>query len=66
MQLQVDNVSWSVDAQKIVDSVTLSTAEGEFVGLLGPNGSGKSSLLRTIYRLLKPQAGHILLDECNV
>jgi iron complex transport system ATP-binding protein len=66
MQLQVDNVSWSVDAQKIVDSVTLSTTEGEFVGLLGPNGSGKSSLLRTIYRLIKPQTGHILLDACDV
>jgi iron complex transport system ATP-binding protein len=46
--------------------VTLSAADGEFVGLLGPNGSGKSSLLRTIYRLIKPQAGAILLDDDNV
>ena len=66
MQLSTDNVSWSVESQKIVDSVTLSAAEGEFVGLLGPNGSGKSSLLRTIYRLLKPHAGCIHLDKDDV
>lgn len=66
MQLYAEHVSWSVESQKIVDDVTLSAANGEFVGLLGPNGSGKSSLLRTIYRLLKPHAGYIQLDEHNV
>lgn len=66
MHLHAEHVSWSVATQHIVDSVTLSAADGEFVGLLGPNGSGKSSLLRTIYRLLKPQAGAILLDDDNV
>ncbi|NJK79884.1 MAG: ABC transporter ATP-binding protein [Chloroflexaceae bacterium] len=66
MHLHAEHVSWSVATQHIVDNVTLSAADGEFVGLLGPNGSGKSSLLRTIYRLLKPQAGAILLDDANV
>lgn len=66
MHLHAEHVSWSVATQHIVDSVTLSAADGEFVGLLGPNGSGKSSLLRTIYRLLKPQAGAILLDDADV
>jgi iron complex transport system ATP-binding protein len=66
MHLHAEHVSWAVATQHIVDSVTLSAADGEFVGLLGPNGSGKSSLLRTIYRLLKPQAGAILLDDANV
>ena len=55
MNLQAENVSWSVEAKQIVDAVTLAVAEGEFVGLLGPNGSGKSSLLRTIYRILQPR-----------
>jgi iron complex transport system ATP-binding protein len=66
MHLHAEHVSWAVATQHIVDSVTLSAADGEFVGLLGPNGSGKSSLLRTIYRLIKPQAGAILLDDDNV
>ena len=66
MKLQTENVSWSVEAKKIIDAVTLTVAEGEFVGLLGPNGSGKSSLLRTIYRILKPDAGLIELAGANV
>lgn len=66
MQLSTENVSWSVESQTIVDSVTLSAAAGEFVGLLGPNGSGKSSLLRTMYRLLKPHTGCIHLDQDDV
>ena len=35
---------------------------GELVGLIGPNGSGKSTFLRTVYRVLKPDAGSITLD----
>lgn len=66
MKLQTDSVSWSVEAKKIVDEVTLTVSDGEFVGLLGPNGSGKSSLLRTIYRILKPDAGDIALNGEDV
>jgi len=66
MKLETKTVSWSVEATKIVDAVSLSIAEGQFVGLLGPNGSGKSSLLRTIYRILKPDAGLIELAGTNV
>lgn len=66
MKLQVEEVTWSVEARKIVDTISLDVEPGEFVGLLGPNGSGKSSLLRAIYRVLKPDAGLIKLDEAEV
>lgn len=66
MNLQAENVSWSVAAKQIVDAVSLVVDEGEFVGLIGPNGSGKSSLLRTIYRILQPDSGVIELGGTNV
>jgi iron complex transport system ATP-binding protein len=65
-RVEVQNVTWSVEERKIVDRVLLDVQPGEFVGLLGPNGSGKSSLLRTIYRVLKPDAGLIALDGDDV
>ncbi len=36
----------------VVDDVSLTVGEGEFVGLLGPNGAGKTSLLRGALGLL--------------
>lgn len=61
-RVQVQDVTWSVENRRIVDSVLLDVQPGEFVGLIGPNGCGKSSLLRTVYRTLKPDAGVITLD----
>lgn len=66
MKLDVHDVSWTVKTRTIVDRVVLDVRPGEFVGLLGPNGSGKSSLLRMIYRVLKPDVGVIMLDGDEV
>lgn len=66
MKVEVANVSWSVAGAQIVREVSLRCPPGSFVGLIGPNGSGKSSLLRTIYRVLQPDAGRILLDAEDV
>src|SRR5262249_42881738 len=32
------------------------------VGLVGPNGAGKTTLLSTVFGLIKPDSGSILLD----
>ena len=66
MTLHVENVTWRVEDQTILRDVAVDVGAGELVGVLGPNGSGKSSLLRCIYRALKPDAGYIALDGDNV
>jgi iron complex transport system ATP-binding protein len=66
MRLQAQEVSWSVDGHKIVRSVSAEAHPGELVGLIGPNGSGKSSLLRCVYRVLRPDAGLVSLDGEDV
>ena len=45
---------WSVNA---LDSVSLSVASGEWVGLYGHNGSGKTTLLRILAGLMIPTQG---------
>jgi len=64
--LEAKGVSWSVDERQILASLDLDVRPGEFAGLIGPNGSGKSTFLRTIYRVLKPDAGLITLDGDDV
>ncbi|MHC1743170.1 MAG: ABC transporter ATP-binding protein [Syntrophobacteraceae bacterium] len=67
MRLDVQEVSWSPDkVRKILDSIELHARPGEFVGIIGPNGSGKSSLLRCMYRALRPDSGAVLLDGRDV
>lgn len=64
--LRAEEIFVEIDGQTIIDRVILAVQPGEFVGLVGPNGSGKSSLLRTIYRVLKPSAGRVFLDDDDV
>jgi iron complex transport system ATP-binding protein len=59
-QLSVENLSVEIEGKRLVDAVLFDLKPGEFVGLVGPNGSGKSSLLRAIYRVLKPHAGRVV------
>jgi iron complex transport system ATP-binding protein len=66
MHLRTRDVSWGVDGLRIVRGVSLEVRPGELVGLIGPNGSGKSSLLRCVYRVLRPEAGLVTLDEEDV
>jgi phosphonate transport system ATP-binding protein len=47
----------------ILDRVSFTVAEGEWVALLGLNGAGKSSLLRAIAGLLPLQAGEIRIAD---
>jgi len=45
--------------------VTLSIAQGEFIGIIGPNGSGKTTLLKAILGLLCPTEGTVRVFDCS-
>lgn len=61
MRVEMAGVGVEIDDAVIVSDVSLSVEPGELVGLLGPNGGGKSTLLRTVYRALRPRAGAVLI-----
>ncbi len=60
--LYVENVSYKVENQKLIENITLDIPKGSFVGIIGPNGSGKSTLLKTIYRAHQASEGCIYLN----
>ena len=51
---------------KVLDSISLTIKENEFVGLIGPSGSGKTTLARIIAGLDKPDKGKVVLDEIEL
>jgi len=45
----------------VIDGVSFTVREGEFISILGPSGCGKTTLLRIIAGLEKQEEGEILL-----
>jgi ABC-type branched-subunit amino acid transport system ATPase component len=45
----------------ILHGVSLTVERGGFVSVIGPNGAGKSTRLKSIYGIVKPRGGTILL-----
>ncbi|MFC4332546.1 ABC transporter ATP-binding protein [Streptomyces andamanensis] len=64
-ELHVEGLTLTAGARQLVHDVTLTAREGETIGLVGPNGSGKSSLLRAVYRVLRPETGTVLVDGAD-
>lgn len=66
MRVEIEGVTIALGGRDVVSDASLIVRQGEVVGLLGPNGSGKSSLLRTLYRAVKPRRGTIRLDGVDL
>ncbi len=62
MRVDIDGLRYETAGATLVRDVELHAESGSLVGLVGPNGSGKSSLLRCVYRAVRPTAGTVRLD----
>ena len=50
----------------ILNNLSFQVRRGHITLLLGPNGAGKSTVLKTLFGLLKPRQGRILLDGVEI
>jgi iron complex transport system ATP-binding protein len=62
VRIEIDKVAAGYSRTPAIVDVDLTIDPGEFVAVVGPNGSGKSSLLKTLYRALRPLSGRVVLD----
>ncbi len=59
--LNIKNLTFNYRADKILNNITFSINQGDFLGIIGPNGSGKTTLLKLILHLIPIQKGSIKL-----
>jgi iron complex transport system ATP-binding protein len=59
--LEFRDIAFSYTRENLIDGLSLSVGEADFVGLLGANGSGKSTILRLLGGILKPSGGRAAL-----
>jgi putative ABC transport system ATP-binding protein len=50
----------------VLDEVSLSVSEGEFLVVAGSSGSGKTTLLSLLSGLDKPSSGRVLVEEKDI
>ena len=50
----------------ILNGVTVTVGQGQIVTVVGPNGAGKSTLIKTIFGLLKPREGRVVLRDEDI
>ena len=59
----LENVTLSYARHPAVHHVSGTFAKGSLTAIAGPNGAGKSTLLKAIAGIMKPDEGHIHIDE---
>ena len=55
----VNNLSFIVRGQTILQNISFQIFNGEYIAIIGPNGGGKTTLIRMLLGLEKPTSGTI-------
>ena len=64
--LKSDNLVKIYSKRKVVNKVSVQVEQGEIVGLLGPNGAGKTTTFYMITGMIRPNSGHIILNDTKI
>ena len=64
--LELDGLSKSFGALKVIDDLHVHLDEGEALGVVGPNGAGKTTMLHLAAGQLRPDAGRVRLAGQDV
>jgi zinc transport system ATP-binding protein len=63
MTIVFEDVTFSYRGTPVLNNVSFSISQGEFIGIFGPNGGGKTTLLKLMMGFITPQKGKIRIFE---
>jgi branched-chain amino acid transport system ATP-binding protein len=64
--IEFDDVVSGYKDFMILNNLSFKARRGAITLLIGPNGAGKSTVLKTLFGLLKPRQGQVLLNGENI
>ncbi|MET0652378.1 MAG: ABC transporter ATP-binding protein [Hyphomicrobiaceae bacterium] len=64
--LRVEGLSAGYSELPVINNVSITVGEGQFVSIVGPNGAGKTTLFKTISGILAPKAGRMLFENVDL
>jgi lipopolysaccharide export system ATP-binding protein len=64
--LSLENLVKIYNGRQVVNSVNMKIKNNSVVGLLGPNGAGKTTTFYMAIGMIKPDKGHVLLDDEDI
>lgn len=59
--IDVKNINYKFGSNQVLQNISFTVEQGEYLGIIGPNGGGKTTLLKIILGLLKPTSGKITI-----
>ncbi len=66
MILRTENLIKKYGSRLVNNNVSYQVGQGEIVGLLGPNGAGKTTSFYMATGLVKPNSGHVYIDDKEI
>lgn len=66
MALEISQITKSFGQKDVLQELSFTVEQGEFVSIIGPSGSGKSTLFSVIGGIIAPNAGNILLHGKSI
>ncbi|WP_022884411.1 ABC transporter ATP-binding protein [Glaciibacter superstes] len=66
VQLDIRDIHARVGGQHVLQGLSLTVEEGEFLTVLGHNGAGKSTLLRTVMGLVRAREGSLSFSGADI
>ena len=64
--LSLENLVKIYNGRQVVNSVSMKIKNNSVVGLLGPNGAGKTTTFYMTIGMIKPDKGHVFLDDEDI
>ncbi|PAN23691.1 hypothetical protein PAHAL_4G110800 [Panicum hallii] len=66
IDLQDLKIRYRPNAPLVLKGITCTFAAGNKIGVVGRTGSGKSTLISSLFRLVDPAGGRILIDKLDI